>query len=95
MQLTSKDGNMVVDFYPVKDWDGTVSTDHKLKVLTFMGNTMRKMILTIDQFVEQSGNYRTKHDYQVTDNLDNLPQFHNFMKSSGCYYKPYRTLNNY
>ena len=26
MELTSKDGNMVVDFYPVKNWGGDLIT---------------------------------------------------------------------
>ena len=35
MQLTSKDGNMVVDFYPVKFATGEVHNRLVLKVVTF------------------------------------------------------------
>ena len=84
MEITSRDGNMVVDFYPVKDMNNNLIANRMLKVLSFRGDTQKKMLITRQEFY-----------YQVTDNLDNLPQFHNFMKSSGCYYKPYRTLNNY
>ena len=37
MQLTSKDGNMVVDFYPVKFATGEIHNRLMLKVVTFMG----------------------------------------------------------
>ena len=33
MEITSKDGNMVVDFYPVKNWDGKLISNRMLKVL--------------------------------------------------------------
>jgi hypothetical protein len=37
MKLQSNDGNMVVDFYPIKTPFGDVSKEWCLKVLTFMG----------------------------------------------------------
>ena len=46
MQISSKDGNMVVDYYPVKDWDNTILGNRMLKVLSFRGDTQRKMIIT-------------------------------------------------
>ena len=42
MQLTSKDGNMVVDFYPVKFATGQIHNRLMLKVVTFMGKTQSK-----------------------------------------------------
>ena len=42
MQLTSKDGNMIVDFYPVKFADGTKHNRLILKVVTFVGATQSK-----------------------------------------------------
>jgi hypothetical protein len=42
MQLTSKDGNMVVDFYTIKYSDGTECSRQMLKVLTFAGKTQSK-----------------------------------------------------
>ena len=81
-QITSKDGNMVVDFYPVKDWDNTLFPDYKLKVLTFRGCTQKKMLITKSEYDYQIDSYVNKHKYQVTDNLNNLPQFHNFKRLS-------------
>ena len=42
MQISSKDGNMVVDYYPVKDWDNTILGNRMLKVLSFRGDTQKK-----------------------------------------------------
>jgi hypothetical protein len=45
MRLQSKDGNMVVDFYPIKTPMGDVSKEWYLKTLTFMGETQSKKFL--------------------------------------------------
>ena len=50
MELTSKDGNMVVDFYPVKDWDNNIINNRILKVLSFRGDQQKKMLITRDEF---------------------------------------------
>ena len=46
MELTSKDGNMVVDFYPVKNWGGDLINNRMLKVLSFRGD-MQKLDMVI------------------------------------------------
>ena len=51
MELTSKDGNMVVDFYPVKDWNDNVINNRILKVLRFRGDKQKKMLITRDEFL--------------------------------------------
>ena len=35
MEITAQGGSMVVDFYPLKDWDNTNIDTHMLKVLSF------------------------------------------------------------
>ena len=57
MELTSKDGNMVVDFYPVKNWDGEMINNRILKVLSFRGDKQKKMIITRDEFYYQVREY--------------------------------------
>ena len=47
MQLTSKDGNMVVDFYSIKFADGTEHNRLALKVVTFMGKTQSMRYINI------------------------------------------------
>tara|TARA_B100001094_G_C18059453_1_gene734281 strand:+ start:699 stop:950 length:252 start_codon:yes stop_codon:yes gene_type:complete len=77
MEITSKDANMVIDFYPVKDWDNTPINNRILKVLSFKGNTQHKMLITRDEFYYQVKQYVDKHKYQITDD-SMIPQFHNW-----------------
>ena len=81
MQITSNGGNMVVDFYPVKDWDNTPINNRILKVLSFRGDTQRKMLITRDEFYYQVKQYVEKHKYQITDD-SMIPQFHNWRRLS-------------
>ena len=53
MELTSKDGNMVVDYYPIKDLDNTLINNRMLKVLSFRGDTQKKMIISSNEFYHQ------------------------------------------
>ena len=48
MQLSSKTGSMVSDYYPVKTRDGVKQYDRVLRILTFMGQTMSKRIMTLN-----------------------------------------------
>ena len=66
MELTSRDGNMVVDFYPIKDLDNNLINNRMLKVLSFRGDTQRKMIISKDEFYYQVREYILYNKYQVT-----------------------------
>ena len=65
MELTSKDGNMDVDFYPVKNWDGEMINNRILKVLRFRGDKQKKMLITRDEFYYQVKEY-VNHKYNIT-----------------------------
>ena len=67
MELTSKDGNMVVDFYPVKNWDGEMINNRILKVLRFRGDKQKKMLITRDEFYYQVREYIKECKYKVTN----------------------------
>ena len=67
MELTSKDGNMVVDYYPVKDLDNNLINNRMLKVLSFRGDTQKKMLITKDEFYYQVREYILKCKYKVTN----------------------------
>ena len=76
MQLTSKDGNMVVDYYPVKHWSNNhINPNHMLKVLSFRGDTQKKMIITKSEYDFQCKEYKENYNYKVTDTNFHLPQF--------------------
>ena len=66
MELTSRDGNMVVDFYPVKDWNENVINNRILKVLRFRGVQQKKMLITRDEFYYQVREYVKDSKYNVT-----------------------------
>ena len=66
MELTSKDGNMVVDFYPVKNWDNEIIHNRVLKVLSFRGDTQKKMLITRNEFYYQVKEYLKDYKYKVT-----------------------------
>ena len=66
MEVTSRDGNMVVDFYPVKTWDNKLINNRMLKVLTFRGDIQRKMLITRDEFYYQVREYIKDCKYNVT-----------------------------
>ena len=51
MEVTSKDGNMVVDFYPVKDMNNNLIANRMLKVLSFRGDTQKKMLILVRSFI--------------------------------------------
>ena len=66
MELTSKDGNMVVDFYPVKDLDNNLINNRMLKVLSFRGDMQKKMIISKEEFYYQVREYILYNKYNVT-----------------------------
>ena len=76
MELTSKDGNMVVDFYPVKTWDNKLISNRMLKVLSFRGDKQKKMIISRDEFYYQVREYIKDCKYNVTSEYM-PPQFIN------------------
>ena len=65
MEVTSRDGNMVVDFYPVKNWDGEMINNRIHKVLRFRGDKQKKMLITRDEFYYQVKEY-VNHKYNIT-----------------------------
>ena len=73
MQLTSKDGNMVVDFYPVKFYDGTINESRMIKILTFMGSTQSKSLISKKDFQREVDSRVEGYGYNVTG-FNEIPQ---------------------
>ena len=57
---------MVVDFYPVKNWDNEIIHNRILKVLSFRGDKQKKMLITRDEFYYQVREYIKECKYKVT-----------------------------
>ena len=83
MQLTSKDGNMVVDFYPVKFATGEIHNRLMLKVVTFMGQTQSKRYINKKDFKREVWSRVEGYGYQVTDE-SMLPQLFNSGMACAC-----------
>ena len=66
MEVTSRVGNMVVDFYPVKDMNNNLIANRMLKVLSFRGDTQKKMLITRQEFYYQVREYIKDCKYKVT-----------------------------
>ena len=57
MQIKSIDESMCVDFYEIKDIHGNLDTQNRLKVLTFMGETMKKGVINVWKMAEELDDY--------------------------------------
>ena len=80
MEVTSRDGNMVVDFYPVKDMNNNLIANRMLKVLSFRGDMQKKMIISRDEFYYQVREYIKECKYKVTNEF--MPaQYINILKT--------------
>ena len=76
MEVTSRDGNIVVDFYPVKDMNNNLIANRMLKVLSFRGDMQKKMLITRQEFYYQVKEYIKDYKYKVTSEYM-PPQFIN------------------
>ena len=59
MRISSKDGNMVVDFYRC------TTTSNILKVLSFRGDVQKKMVISRDHFYHQIKEYVQTYKYRI------------------------------
>ena len=75
MQLTAR--SIVLDYYPIKTWSNNIIPEKYLRILSFKGQTQTKRIVNEAQMNEEILDRVTNYNYNVTDNLLNLPQFHN------------------
>ena len=76
MKISSKEGTVVLDYYPLKSWQSKIFPEKYLRVLSFKGDTQTKRIVNEAQMNEEILDRVTNYSYNVTDNLLNLPQFH-------------------
>jgi hypothetical protein len=77
MKLQSKDGSMVVDFYPLKTPYGDISKEWFIQILTFMGGTQSKKYLNRVEMGIQVRE-RLAYGYEVID-FNTIPQLGNPM----------------
>ena len=85
MQLTSKDGNMVVDFYPVKFADGTMHNRLVLKIVTFMGQSQSKSYINKKDVADEINSRMEGYGYEMT-RLNTIPQLFNSGLACACWF---------
>ena len=74
MQIKSSDGAMTVDYYEVKDFLGDVKKNVRLRVLTFVTETVNKKLIHINDMAEEIDDL-LELNYEVTINTKRPPQF--------------------
>jgi len=67
MQLTANGAHMVVDFYPVKYSDGTISERLMYKTVTFCDKVQSKSYINKCMFEKEVENRIEGYKYEVTD----------------------------
>ena len=83
MQIKSSCESMCVDYYEIKDINGNLDTQNRLKVLTFMGETMKKGVINVWKMAEELDDYLQNYNYKVTINTKRPPQL--VLKKEGYY----------
>ena len=78
MQISSKKGSMVLDFYPIKDWNNNIIEGKFLRILSFMGQTQTKRVVTKEVMDEDVNNRVNDYGYVVRDSEIRFPQFVSF-----------------
>ena len=68
MQIKSSCESKCVDYYEIKDVHGQLDTQNRLKVLTFMGETMKKGVINVWKMAEELDDYLQNYNYKVTIN---------------------------
>ena len=76
MQLTANGAHMVVDFYPVKYSDGTISERLMYKTVTFCDKVQSKSYINTESFKKEVENRVEGYKYEVTD-MHTEPQLFN------------------
>ena len=75
MQISSSKGSMVLDFYPIKDWNENIIPNKFLRILSFMGQTQTKRIVTRKTMNDDVNNRVNDYGYVVRDDLFRFPQY--------------------
>ena len=77
MQLTAR--SICIDYYPIKTWSNNIIPDKYLRILSFKGQTQTKRIVSTQQLDEEVRDRVDNYKYSITNNNDNLPQFHSHL----------------
>ena len=77
MQIQSKMGSMVLDYYPTKNHQNVKLHDKVLKVLTFRGRTIIKKVISTQDYINEV--YDRIHKFKYVDNNVDHSNLHQFV----------------
>ena len=77
MQIQSKMGSVVIDYYPTKTWDSVKLHDKVLKILTLNGKTFLKKVISTEAYINEV--YDRIHKFKYVDNNVDHSNLHQFV----------------
>ena len=77
MQIQSKKGSVVIDYYPTKTWDNVKLHDKVLKILTLNGKTFLKKVISTEAYINEV--YDRIHKFKYVDNNVDHSNLHQFV----------------
>ena len=80
MQIQSKMGSVVLDYYPTKTHQNVKLHDKVLKVLTFRGQTIIKKVISTQDYINEV--YDRIHKFKYVDNNVDHSNCYQFVSSS-------------
>ena len=75
MQIKSSDGAMTVDYYQVKDFLGNIKKNVRLRVLTFVTETVNKKLIHVNDMADELFDRLDNYNYAVTINTRRPAQY--------------------
>tara|TARA_B100001093_G_C26370175_1_gene818370 strand:- start:154 stop:411 length:258 start_codon:yes stop_codon:yes gene_type:complete len=75
MQIKSSDGAMTVDYYQVKNFLGDEKKNVRLRVLTFVTETVNKRLIHVNDMADELMDRIDNYNYAVTINTNRPLQF--------------------
>ena len=78
MQITSFSEKLVIDWYPIKDWNNNPIKDKFLRILSFNGQTWTKRIVSDNDMTDEIINRKDNFNQAITINTKRPAQFVSF-----------------
>ena len=78
MQIKSKNDSMVIDYYPIMTPTRKLLDLHRLRVITFLGETINKEIISYPQMLADKENLTKDESFRVSIEADLPPQLMTF-----------------
>ena len=81
MQIKSKNDSMVIDYYPVMTPNRKLLDLHRLRVITFLGETINKEIISYTQMLADRENLTKDESFKVSSETNRPPQLMTFKEA--------------